>query len=180
MTDTLLQIFLDAVLETFRGQKSMGERALAQLSTQQLHETPTYDANSPAVIVKHMYGNMRSRWTDFLTSDGEKPDRNRDDEFVDDDADKAEVLRRWNNGWSIVLSTIEALTPDDLERTIMIRGQPHSVPRAILRQIDHYGYHTGQIVLLCKHIVGEGWQTLSVPRAGTAAFNASLGYDPKA
>ncbi len=175
---TLGQTVLDAAIETFGYTKSMGDGALAQISTDEdLHACPLYDGNSISVIVKHMHGNMTSRWTDFLTSDGEKPTRCRDDEFVEDRPSKDEVLRRWETGWACVLGTLGALTPADLEKTITIRGKPLSVPRAIMRQTEHYGYHTGQIVSLCKHLVGEGWETLSVTRGGTAAYNASLGYD---
>lgn len=170
---------LDAAIETFASTESLGRRALAQVRTDaDLHIAPLHDGNSIAVIVRHMHGNMTSRWTDFLTSDGEKPTRSRDEEFVDDMATKDEVIERWDEGWSCVMGTLRALTPGDLERAITIRGKQLSVPRAIMRQTEHYGYHTGQLVSLCKHAVGDAWETLTVPRGGTSAYNASLGYTP--
>jgi hypothetical protein len=176
----IAQTVLDAATETFAATKSPGDRALAQVRRDaDMHVAPLHDGNSIAVIVKHLHGNMRSRWTDFLATDGEKPWRDRDDEFTDDRPSRRDVLRRWDEGWACVFSAIGALTPTDLERTITIRGQPLSVPRAIFRQIEHYGYHTGQLVSLCKHVVGDAWVTLTVPRGGTAAYNASLGYRPE-
>lgn len=173
---------LDAILETFRAQKRLGERAMAQLDDAELHALAVpasrADTNSVAVIVRHMSGNMASRWTDFLTTDGEKASRERDEEFVDDAATRDEIMARWAHGWAAVFGAIEALTPADLERTVAIRGEPHTVCRAILRQVDHYGYHVGQLVLIAKVLKGPAWTTLSVPRGGTAAYNRSLGYEP--
>ena len=130
--------------------------------------------NSVAIIVKHMAGNMRSRWTDFLTSDGEKPDRNRDTEFVAPRATRAELLRVWNDGWGRVVHALEALSEADLEREVFIRGEAHSVMQAISRQIAHYAYHCGQIVFLAKHLKGSSWKTLSVPRNKSADFNRKV------
>lgn len=176
---SLAHTILDAAIETFAYTESTGRRALAQVrSDRDVHRTPLYDGNSIAVIVKHLHGNMLSRWTDFLTTDGEKPTRRRDDEFIDDMATLGVVRRRWDEGWACVLGTMRSLTEDDLEKTITIRGQAHSVARAIMRQTEHYAYHTGQLVSLCKHVVGNGWETLTVPRGGTAAHNASMEYDP--
>jgi hypothetical protein len=121
--------------------------------------------------VKHMAGNMRSRWTDFLTTDGEKPSRDRDSEFVDPPATRQALLADWENGWSRLFSAIEPLTDADLGRTITIRGEAHSVMQAINRQLAHYPHHVGQIVLLAKHFAGERWQSLSVPRNRSAEFN---------
>lgn len=177
---TLATHFIEATRETFARQKSMGERAMAQLSDAQLHERPVdparADTNPIAVIVRHLHGNMLSRWTDFLTTDGEKPTRTRDDEFDDDMAPRDELMRRWEEGWAAVFNAIDDLTPDDLTRDVRIRGEAHTVSRAILRQVDHYGYHTAQIVFIAKLLKGDAWETLTVPRGGTEAFNRSLGY----
>ncbi len=142
----------------------MAERAIAQVRDEQLVQTLDSEANSIALIVKHMAGNMRSRWTDFLTTDGEKPDRNRDSEFEDAPESRAELMRIWEDGWDRVFTALGPLTDADLSRVITIRGQRHSVIQAINRQMTHYAYHTGQIVLLAKHYQGERWQTLSVPK----------------
>jgi hypothetical protein len=129
------------------------------------------EMNSIAIIVKHMAGNMRSRWMDFLTSDGEKPDRNRDSEFVAPPATRDALLNIWNEGWNKVFQALEPLTDADLERKITIRGELHSVMQAINRQIAHYAYHAGQIVFLAKHFKSSGWKSLSVPRNKSAEFN---------
>jgi hypothetical protein len=162
---------INAALETFRGQKRLAERAIEQVTDAQLHESLGKDTNPIAVIVKHMAGNMRSRWTDFLTSDGEKSWRDRDGEFVDTLATRKEVLAAWEEGWRCVFQALEPLSDADLERQILIRGDAQTVVRAILRQIDHYGYHVGQIVLVARLLAGERWQTLSIPRGGSAAYN---------
>ena len=136
-----------------------------QLEPAELFRVIDGESNSVAIIVKHLAGNMRSRWTDFLTSDGEKPDRNRDGEFEMDDATAQADLRRWwEDGWRCVFSAVEPLRPEDLLRTVTIRGEPHSVLQAIDRQIAHYAYHIGQIVQLARHWRGPRWQTLSIPR----------------
>lgn len=123
----------------------------------------------------HLAGNMLSRWTDFLTTDGEKPDRDRDAEFEDAaDLTQEALLRRWNAGWEVLFRELGALRPEDLDRTVTIRSQPHSVVEAIDRQMTHAAYHAGQMVFLCKHLAGSGWKTLSVPRRGSAAFNAAM------
>lgn len=127
--------------------------------------------NSIALIVKHMAGNMRSRWTDFLTTDGEKPDRHRDTEFENPPATRAAVLEAWEQGWALVFGALEPLTDADLTRTITIRGEPHSVMQAVNRQIAHYALHIGQIVFLAKHLQASNWQSLSLPRGQSAAFN---------
>ena len=142
-----------------------------QVGDEQLYETLDGEMNSIAIIVKHMAGNMRSRWTDFLTSDGEKPDRNRDTEFLDAAADRAGVMAMWEHGWSILFRALEAISDADLTRTVMIRGEAHSVMQAINRQIAHYSYHCGQIVFLAKHFQGSRWKTLSLPRGASSGFN---------
>ena len=151
--------------------KKLGERAIAQVSDEQLTQTLDDEANSIATIVKHMAGNMRSRWPDFLTSDGEKPNRNRDSEFEEPPATRADLLQTWEAGWTCLFSALEPLSDADLTRTITIRGEAHSVMQAINRQLAHYPYHVGQIVLLAKHFCCDRWQSLSVPRRGSAEFN---------
>jgi len=158
----------------FRYYKRLAERAMEQVSDAQLFEALDDEANSIAVIVKHMTGNMRSRWTDFLTTDGEKPDRNRDGEFVDPPATRAALMALWENGWACVFEAIESLTDDDLTRTITIRGERHSAMQAINRQLAHYPHHVGQIVLLTKHFCCSEWQSLSVPRNRSAEFNQKV------
>jgi hypothetical protein len=155
----------------FRYYKGLVERALAQLSDEQLFAVLDGESNSIAVIVKHMTGNMRSRFTDFLTSDGEKPGRDRDAEFEDPPGSRAELMALWEEGWQCVFTTIEPITEEDLQRSITIRGEAHSVMQAINRQVAHYSYHCGQIVLLAKHFKSDQWQTLSIPRRKSAEFN---------
>jgi hypothetical protein len=154
--------------------KRLAERAMEQVADEHLFTTLDHEANSIAIIVKHMTGNMRSRWTDFLTTDGEKPDRNRDSEFVDPPSTRAALMAEWENGWNRVFSAIEPLTDADLGRTVRIRGEAHSVMQAINRQIAHYPHHVGQIVLLAKHFACDHWQSLSVPRNKSAEFNQKV------
>jgi hypothetical protein len=157
--------YLDEVRRQFRGHKRLGEGAIAQLRDEELFVALDPESNSIAIMVKHLAGNMRSRFTDFLTSDGEKPDRNRDQEFEMNSATtRADVMRWWEEGWSRVFATVEALKPEDVMRTVTIRGEPHTVLQAINRQVAHYAYHTGQIVFLAKHFRSNEWKTLSVPR----------------
>jgi len=155
----------------FRFYKKMGESAMEQVSDEQLFTTLDEEMNSIAIIVKHMAGNMRSRWTDFLTSDGEKPDRDRDIEFVAPPATRAELMNIWNEGWDRVFHALEPLSDADMERKVTIRGELHSVMQAINRQIAHYAYHCGQIVFLAKHFKAGEWKSLSVPRNKSAEFN---------
>jgi hypothetical protein len=166
--------YLEDALAIFRQYKRLAERAMEQVSDEQLLIALDPEANSIAIIVKHIAGNMRSRWTDFLTSDGEKPDRNRDSEFVDPAPTRAALLAEWENGWARLFSALEPLTDADLNRTITIRGEAHSVMQAINRQLGHYCYHLGQIVYLAKHFAGERWQSLSVPRNRSAEFNRKV------
>jgi len=166
--------FLEDALSLFRFSKSLAERAMAQASDEQLYATLDDEANSIAIIVKHMAGNMRSRWTDFLTADGEKPDRDRDSEFIDPPATRAELLAMWEDGWNRLFAAIEPLSDADLARTVTIRGEAHSVLQAINRQLGHLPYHVGQIVLLAKHFAGDHWQSLSVPRNRSAEFNCRV------
>lgn len=163
--------YIEESLAVFRQYKQMAEGAMAQLSDDQLFATLDGEMNSIALIVKHMTGNMRSRWTNFLTSDGEKPDRNRDTEFIEPPATREALLERWETGWKIVFDAIEPLTDADLTRTVTIRSEPHSVLQAINRQVAHYASHIGQIIFLAKHLAGSNWKTLSVPRNRSAEFN---------
>jgi hypothetical protein len=174
MTLKFTTSYLEDSLELLRYYKKLGERAMDQVSDDHLFATLDDEANSIAIIVKHMAGNMRSRWTDFLTTDGEKPNRNRDAEFVDPPATRQELLDEWENGWRLVFETLESLRESDLGRTVTIRGEPHSVMQAINRQLAHYPHHVGQIVLLAKNFACDGWQSLSVPRNKSAEFNLKV------
>jgi uncharacterized damage-inducible protein DinB len=163
--------YIEDSLSLFRYYKKLAESAIEQVSDDELFKTLDEEMNSMAVIVKHMAGNMRSRWTNFLTSDGEKPDRDRDSEFIAPPQTRAELMRVWNQGWDRVFEALEPLKDADLERKVLIRGEPHSVMQAINRQIAHYSYHCGQIVFLAKHFRGSCWKSLTVPRNRSAEFN---------
>ena len=163
--------YLEDSLSIFRMYKRLGEGAMAQVRDEDLFVALDGEANSIAVVVKHMAGNMRSRWTGFLTTDGEKPDRNRDSEFVDPPPARQALTEMWEEGWACLFGALETLTDADLARTITIRGEAHSVMQAINRQLAHYSYHVGQIVLLAKHFASDHWQSLSVPRNRSAEFN---------
>jgi uncharacterized damage-inducible protein DinB len=163
--------YLQDSLTLFRYYKKLGEDAMAQVTEDQLSEVLDPEANSIAITVKHIAGNMRSRWTDFLTTDGEKPDRNRDTEFQDAPAAREALMQLWQTGWDRVFGALEPLSDEDLGRTVTIRGEPHSVMQAINRQMAHYAYHVGQIVLLAKHFRQSEWRSLSVPRGKSAEFN---------
>ena len=153
------------LVRTFRNYKALGDRALAQVSDGDLHTLIDGDANSIAVIVKHLAGNLRSRFTDFLTTDGEKPDRDRDAEFeMAERVSRDDINRWWEHGWAIALGSLESLTPADLERTVTIRGEPFLVVEAVNRLAAHAAYHVGQIVLLAKHFAGPEWKSLSIPK----------------
>ncbi len=162
--------FLHETLRWLRFEKSLGDGAMGQLADHVLHVQPGGESNSVALIVKHLSGNMVSRWTDFLTTDGEKPDRNRDAEFEDDTANRAEILARWERGWACILGALEALTGDDLGKTVTIRSETVGVINAIQRQVAHVSYHVGQIVYLCKLLKGDGWKSLSIARGQSEAY----------
>ena len=167
--------YLEDALRTFRNYKNLAERAFRQTGEDDFFRTIDDESNSVAILVKHMASNMLSRWLDFLTTDGEKPNRNRDMEFVMlPETTKEEMLAYWEQGWASLFGAIEPLKPDDLLRTITIRGQDHTVVQAIDRQLTHYAYHVGQIVYLAKHFKASDWQTLSVPKNKSAEFNAYL------
>jgi hypothetical protein len=159
--------YLDESLVQLRKLKAQAEKAIAQVDDGQLFALLDPDGNSIAIIMKHVAGNMRSRWTNFLESDGEKADRDRDSEFeAAADDTRAGLMARWEDGWGRTLTAISALAPNDLKRTVTIRGEPHTVVQAINRQLSHYSAHVGQIVLLAKHFAGPTWQTLSIPKKG--------------
>jgi hypothetical protein len=175
MNDQIGQHYLEDAVQTFRDYKKLADRAFAQTSDEDFFRALDPESNSIAVIVKHMAGNMLSRWTDFLTTDGEKPNRHRDMEFeMLPNTTKADMLAFWERGWQCVFAAIEPLTADDLMTLVKIRGQDHTVLQAINRQISHYANHVGQIVYLAKHFKSGEWQTLSVPRNRSAEFNAFL------
>ena len=161
-------------IDLFRHYKRLADRAMEQAPDEALFATLDEESNSIAIIVKHLAGNMRSRWTDFLTSDGEKPNRNRDSEFEAPPATRAELAAIWESSWKVVFEALSPLTDADLGRTITIRGEAHSVMQAINRQLAHYAYHVGQIVYLAKHFAGPGWKALTVPRGKSAEFNANV------
>lgn len=154
-------LYLEAVTRNFRGLKSYAERAIEQLEDEHLHVAPDPHSSSISVLMKHIAGNMRSRWTDFLTSDGEKPDRHREREFEKGRESRDELLAMWNGAWARLLDTIGSLDEADLVREVTIRGEAHSVVLAINRSVQHYAYHVGQIVYVAKHLSGERWNSLS-------------------
>lgn len=166
-------------LELFHYSKKMAERAMDQVTDEQLFVELHEGANSIATIVKHMAGNMRSRWADFLTTDGEKPGRNRDSEFVDPPASREALLRAWEDGWRYVFQALDPLSEADLTRTVTIRGEAHSVMQAINRQMAHYSLHIGQIVMLGKHFARDRWQSLSIPRNRSAEYNREVAAGEK-
>ena len=171
--------YLKDSLELFRQYKKHAERAMAQVSDERLFAELDEGANSIAVIVKHMAGNMRSRWVDFLTTDGEKPDRNRDSEFVDPPATREALMRVWEEGWDHVFHALEPLSDADLGRTVTIHGEAHSVMQAINRQVGHYAMHIGQIVMLAKHFAHDHWQSLSIPRNRSPEYNRQVAAGEK-
>lgn len=165
MTDSLAVHVLEDAIRSFRAQKQLAERAMAQLDDRDLVRAIDRENNSIAIIVKHLRGNMRSRWIDFLTTDGEKPNRRRDTEFeLDGAVTRSEVMDWWEEGWGALFNTLDALHGDELQHTVHIRGEPHSVLEAINRQLTHYAYHVGQMVMLAKHFRGARWTTLSIPK----------------
>jgi hypothetical protein len=165
MTVDLAAHYLDEARRQFRGSKRLAEGAMAQLKDEEFFVTLDPESNSVAILVKHMAGNMRSRFTDFLTTDGEKPDRFRDQEFeLHPTTTRADVMKWWDEGWRRVFSTLESLKPEDVMRTVTIRGEPHTVLQAINRQIAHYAHHSGQILFIAKHLRSHEWKNLSVPR----------------
>jgi hypothetical protein len=163
--------YLEDSVGLFRYYKKLADGAIAQVPDEQLYVLLDLEANSIAILMKHMAGNMIARWTDFLSSDGEKPWRNRDVEFIDPLPTRDALLEMWERGWDCLFTALSHLQDSDLGRSITIRGEAHSVLQAINRQVAHYGYHCGQIVLLAKHFRGSEWNSLSVPKGQSAEFN---------
>jgi Protein of unknown function (DUF1572) len=169
-TETYIQLSI----REFKRMKGLADAAFVQVTPEQFFATPSGDDNSIAVIVKHVGGNLLSRWTDFLTTNGEKPGRNRDADFEITATDNRQILiGRWESGWATLFSALEPLTDADLETTVTIRGEPLSVLQAVNRQLTHYSYHVGQIVYIAKHYAGSSWRSLSIPRGKSAQFNAN-------
>ena len=167
--------YLEEAQRQLRGHKRLAEGAMEQVSDEEMFVALDAEANSIATIVKHIAGNQRSRFLDFLTSDGEKPDRHRDQEFeIKANTTRAEVMRWWEEGWNYVLNAVSALKPEDVMRTVTIRAEPHTVLQAINRQIAHYAYHIGQIVFLAKHLRSAEWKSLSIPRGKSEEVNRAI------
>jgi len=182
MAHQLTTSYLKDSIDLFRFYKKGAERAMAQCSDETLFTTIDSESNSIAIIVKHMAGNMRSRWMDFMTTDGEKADRNRDTEFEDPPKTRTELMELWERGWKYVFDALEPLTDADLTRTVTIRTEPHSVMQAINRQMAHYANHIGQIVFLAKHLTAKAtgkWDSLSVPRGKSKQFAAEAASGKK-
>jgi hypothetical protein len=174
MTLKFTSSYLEDSVALFHYYKKLAERAMEQVREEQLTAVLDSEMNSVAIIVKHMVGNMRSRWTNFLTTDGEKPDRNRDNEFVDAPVSRDALNKMWEEGWQTVFAALSPLTEADLGKTVLIRGEAHSVMQAINRQVAHYSYHCGQIVMLAKHFQSDDWKSLSVPRGQSTQFNRKV------
>lgn len=173
-SDDIVKDYLSDSITSFRAYKKMADKAIAQVNDDELFVTIDAESNSIAIVMKHMAGNMLSRWTDFLTTDGEKPTRNRDMEFVTESRDKDELIDYWERGWNALFTAVEPLQLDDFEKTVSIRGEEHTIVKAINRQLTHYAYHIGQIVFLAKHFRSSEWRSLSVPKNKSAAFNQYL------
>jgi Protein of unknown function (DUF1572). len=171
MSEQIIRDYLEDVLESFRGYKTLAERAMEQVSDEEFFRAIDPEANSIAAIVKHIGGNLRSRWTDFLTTDGEKPYRNRDSEFVTESDTRESLTEFWNAGWNALFSTLGALTVEDMGKTVKIRGEDYTVVKAINRSLSHTASHIGQIILLAKHFRSANWKTLSIPKNKSAEFN---------
>jgi len=174
MSESFISNYKSDALTSFRNYKMLAERAVEQVSDEEFFAAIDGEANSIAVLLKHIAGNLHSRWRDFLTTDGEKPDRDRDTEFIADGDNRESLLKFWESGWQVLFDNLEPLTDQDFARTITIRGEPHSVVEAVNRQLTHYSYHIGQIVLLAKHFRSSDWKTLSVPRNRSGEFNKHL------
>ena len=174
MSADALLAWRDGAVAGFRYHKNIAERAITQISDEALRRPLDEHTNSIAVTMKHVAGNLASRWTDFLTTDGEKPWRNRDDEFVDSFASREELLAFWETGWARTFEALEGLTDEDFEKTVTVRGEPHSIGLAATRSLAHTAYHVGQIVLLARHWAGDEWQVLTIPRGGSGVHNANV------
>lgn len=172
MADRHDRLWIDETTTIWRRNKQTADAAIVQLDEQQLRRSLDPEVNSVAVIMKHVAGNLRSRWTDFLTTDGEKADRHRDEEFVDRYADRDAMIADWESGWNALFSQLDSLSPEDTGRVVAIRGEPISVPQAILRSITHCAYHVGQIVQTARVMAGDNWKTISIARGESEAYNA--------
>jgi len=169
---TPLSNYLEDIIRQFRQYKELVGKALAQIGDEDLFRQIDDESNSISIIMKHLAGNMRSRWTDFLISDGEKPDRDRDSEFIMDSSDTREsIMRAWDAGWERLFGTLESLGPEDLDKIILIRNEPHTIMQAINRNLTHCAYHAGQIVFIARHFRGSQWKSLSVPKGKSREFN---------
>lgn len=171
--------YLDSAKKQFEYYKMLGDKTFTQLSDEQLFWQYNEESNSITIIVKHLWGNMLSRWTDFLATDGEKEWRNRDAEFENDITGREELLDKWNEGWACLFRAMDALTPDDLEKLIYIRNQEHTVVEAINRQLAHYAYHVGQIVYIGKMASSNSWTSLSIPKGNSQSYNAANFSKPR-
>jgi hypothetical protein len=172
--DQVARSVIESAVTAFQSNKGWADEAIAQLNDEQFHVALDPNTNCIAVIMKHVAGNLLSRWTDFLTTDGEKPWRNRDDEFVDSLQSRQDLLDYWNQGWQRLFDTLASLAPSDLAKSVMIRGEPHTVPLAIHRSLAHCGYHVGQIIMIARILATDKWETITIPRGGSAAFNESV------
>jgi hypothetical protein len=174
MTDQILKNYLSDAIQSFRNYKKLAERALEQVTDEEFFRQIDEESNSLAIIVKHIAGNLKSRWTDFLTSDGEKDFRNRDSEFIAEGDTRESLMQFWEEGWNCLFVALEPLKVEDFEKTITIRQQPHTICEAINRQLTHYAYHIGQITFLAKHFRAAEWKSLSVPKNKSAQFNSFM------
>jgi hypothetical protein len=178
--ESITKHYLADALSSFRAYKKLAEKALDQLTEEEFFVTIDEESNSVAVIMKHIAGNMLSRWTDFLTTDGEKPDRNRDMEFViESQATKEDLVAYWEKGWNRLFAALEPLQPQDFDKKVLIRGEELTIVQAINRQMTHYAYHIGQIVFLAKHFRSDEWKSLSIPRNRSVEFNRYLSQKPE-
>jgi hypothetical protein len=171
---TFTTSYLQDSLSLFRYYKKLAEQAIERVTDEQLVALLDPEMNSIALIVKHMAGNMRSRWTDFLTTDGEKPDRNRDSEFVEPPSSREELIRTWESGWACVFAALEPLSETDMARSVVVRGEAQTAMQAISRQLAHYAYHVGQIVFLAKHLQHARWAILTIPRGQSEKYNEQV------
>jgi hypothetical protein len=174
MFEQIAENYLQDVLQAFEGQKKLAEKSFEQISDEEFFKAIDDESNSIAAIAKHLSGNLRSRWTDFLTTDGEKHDRNRDSEFLTESDTRESLTENWKNGWQALFTTLEALAPEDLGKNVKIRGEDYTVVRALNRSLAHTAQHVGQIILLAKHFRAGEWKTLSIPKNKSAEFNSYL------
>ncbi|REJ79124.1 MAG: DUF1572 domain-containing protein [Acidobacteria bacterium] len=172
--ESIARDYLEDAKHKFRGYKNLAEKALEQVADEEFFVENATDANSVAIVIKHIAGNQRSRWRNFLTEDGEKPDRDRDTEFEINEDDRESLMRSWESGWALLFETLEELSPADLGRTVTIRGEDHTVLQAMNRQLMHYAFHIGQIVILAKIFRGADWKSLTVPKSGSKEFNKEM------